>query len=670
MPTNFRSHDKYSTGLDYFINTRLKLASIIGFSSPPHSLIDLPFQIYENSNNNTTISSNISYAKEQNNTHSRRKFKWTQLSTNEYVTIDNIRNILMFIQNPNDTLLSDAIEPLDLLESPWMSVSLSVTTSPFHCIKTTTTTNTKTNTKTTTASDTTSHNQSRIKYNVTNNNHHHVCYRNVSFSITLKTIVPIITSTSIQEMQAKKLRRHSRKSSLLVVLDKIIREGMEEKKKQEKEKEMDVLEVVWCGSERARSLWKYIISHHHHHRHSHRDTSSNISNPLSCTNSDNNNTSSSCCSSDGAMKTSNSVHGGFTSGMTTFTTDVIDSRALEVQISLTTTNFNSVYKAHVHVTQPLPFFLQPIWSSAHLTTLTVEGKELSSIPLLDLPSFRLQHSFASSGSSSSNDGNHLEASTLSALSFDLILEPLTMTYITLKCLKRFIIREKQAADASRGLELTPAIANVIYTRSLSSSSSSFSSATIINDINGNTTELLSVHCKNSHEKNDNHGYIDYDFICDGILLVGTSAIISLPITDASMPFNVITLVSTCLAFLFGSMINTLVRKSSRKKGAQLYEKVEGIKEVEQAGGDLENINSNPLQVVEVPRRPIVAEPEQPTANDTQKKIVIRRKLTVSRIVLFIGTENRHRSNSGYMPVGLRSFPALIELSIPERTAAR
>ena len=36
-----------------------------------------------------------------------------------------------------------------------------------------------------------------------------------------------------------------------------------------------------------------------------------------------------------------------------------------------------------------------------------------------------------------------------------------------------------------------------------------------------------------------------------------------PAPDFSMPFNVITLTSTLLAFFFGSMLNVLVRKGRR-----------------------------------------------------------------------------------------------------------
>ena len=48
-------------------------------------------------------------------------------------------------------------------------------------------------------------------------------------------------------------------------------------------------------------------------------------------------------------------------------------------------------------------------------------------------------------------------------------------------------------------------------------------------------------------------------------VIPSSLLVSVPFPDASMPFNVITMVSTVLALLLGSMMNVLVRKSSLKK---------------------------------------------------------------------------------------------------------
>jgi hypothetical protein len=49
------------------------------------------------------------------------------------------------------------------------------------------------------------------------------------------------------------------------------------------------------------------------------------------------------------------------------------------------------------------------------------------------------------------------------------------------------------------------------------------------------------------------------------LFIPPMALISVPFPDASMPFNVITMVSTVFALLLGSMMNVLVRKSSLKQ---------------------------------------------------------------------------------------------------------
>jgi len=50
--------------------------------------------------------------------------------------------------------------------------------------------------------------------------------------------------------------------------------------------------------------------------------------------------------------------------------------------------------------------------------------------------------------------------------------------------------------------------------------------------------------------------------------IAPAALVSVPFPDASMPFNVITMVSTAFALLLGSMMNVLVRKSSLKQPAQ------------------------------------------------------------------------------------------------------
>ena len=47
-------------------------------------------------------------------------------------------------------------------------------------------------------------------------------------------------------------------------------------------------------------------------------------------------------------------------------------------------------------------------------------------------------------------------------------------------------------------------------------------------------------------------------------IITSSHVISLPLSDFSMSFNVITLVSTSFVFLVGTLINILVRKKTKK----------------------------------------------------------------------------------------------------------
>lgn len=48
-------------------------------------------------------------------------------------------------------------------------------------------------------------------------------------------------------------------------------------------------------------------------------------------------------------------------------------------------------------------------------------------------------------------------------------------------------------------------------------------------------------------------------------------LITISIPDSSMPFNIITLVSTVMAFLLGSMINALVRTNGSKETKDMNE---------------------------------------------------------------------------------------------------
>jgi hypothetical protein len=48
-------------------------------------------------------------------------------------------------------------------------------------------------------------------------------------------------------------------------------------------------------------------------------------------------------------------------------------------------------------------------------------------------------------------------------------------------------------------------------------------------------------------------------------LASGGLLVDIPTPDFSMPFNVITLTSTLVAFFFGTMVNVLVKKSGKRK---------------------------------------------------------------------------------------------------------
>ena len=50
----------------------------------------------------------------------------------------------------------------------------------------------------------------------------------------------------------------------------------------------------------------------------------------------------------------------------------------------------------------------------------------------------------------------------------------------------------------------------------------------------------------------------------------SSVIVMPPVPDLSMPFNVVSLTCTLYAFIIGSLINLLVRKSSKKIADKYY----------------------------------------------------------------------------------------------------
>lgn len=108
---------------------------------------------------------------------------------------------------------------------------------------------------------------------------------------------------------------------------------------------------------------------------------------------------------------------------------------------------------------------------------------------------------------------------------DYIILPGCDLALTYSGTKRFISREGMPGDMSRGIEMHPVAVTVAEQH---------------------TTD---------HSLQNPFKYT----------LLSEAYLITLPIPDASMPFNVLTLSSTVAAFLFGSMMSALVKKSARNK---------------------------------------------------------------------------------------------------------
>jgi len=65
------------------------------------------------------------------------------------------------------------------------------------------------------------------------------------------------------------------------------------------------------------------------------------------------------------------------------------------------------------------------------------------------------------------------------------------------------------------------------------------------------------------------------FIFEGKVYMGSNSLVFIPLPDLSMPFNVITLTGTLVAFMIGSMINKMIRKSEweNKEKLSIWKKV-------------------------------------------------------------------------------------------------
>jgi hypothetical protein len=133
-----------------------------------------------------------------------------------------------------------------------------------------------------------------------------------------------------------------------------------------------------------------------------------------------------------------------------------------------------------------------------------------------LPSFHLSSSISSS-----------RASGLGATTWSVELAPGESLSATLPCLLTHRHRDMHAADASRGVDVPPSLVIVCH-----------------------------------GEGGDGGGGDYWSGRRRCWQLVSEAAVVVAPLPDFPMPFHVLTLVSTLLAFLLGSITNTVLRGGS------------------------------------------------------------------------------------------------------------
>jgi hypothetical protein len=182
--------------------------------------------------------------------------------------------------------------------------------------------------------------------------------------------------------------------------------------------------------------------------------------------------------------------------------------------------------------EPLPIdLLSPSFHRFTVTQQSLSAPLESLHPLLvfDLYPFAFLPSICSTVVSlSSFCQPQSEYSSLSSLAVNLTIPPDSITTLTLPCQKKFLSRPYQPTDSSRGVDIPPALITVI--ESLSS--------------------LGSIHSPSA------------SFPPSPSILMTEPWTITMPFPDGSMPFNVIIIVSTTVALLYGSLANVLIRKSS------------------------------------------------------------------------------------------------------------
>ena len=165
--------------------------------------------------------------------------------------------------------------------------------------------------------------------------------------------------------------------------------------------------------------------------------------------------------------------------------------------------------ARVQIWHVIPPVLQPIWSSfdSSTTTSSVDGGDSTTIRMI-----RPQRRWKQDGTIELTLDTNLTAKSVLRYGFD--YDPV------------FLPIESFPADPNRGFELPPV--RVVVEPLCNSSSSS-----------------------------NSHGEASFALFSESLLFLS-------PLPDASMPFNVLSLSCTLVAFVIGSLLNLLVRRASEK----------------------------------------------------------------------------------------------------------
>ena len=146
--------------------------------------------------------------------------------------------------------------------------------------------------------------------------------------------------------------------------------------------------------------------------------------------------------------------------------------------------------------------------------------------VLDLPKAVLESALPPASSAALEEQGQGQGPV--AVRFSLTLPAHSALVVSLRLHKRFLKRELVPTDASKGMHMA---SGAVHWRWQSGEGSE----------------------DEAKESSPWHSYIP------------AVTLISIPFPDGSMPFNVITMVSTVMALLLGSMMNVLVRKSSLKQ---------------------------------------------------------------------------------------------------------